>query len=191
MSNRIELIITDFDGTLVDTFTANFKAYQHAFCSVGKVLSEEDYRNCFGFRFEKFMQAMHIDDAEIASRIREEKSRSYPDYFDYLKVNMVLLQLIRSFRASGGKTAIASTARKKNLMNALCYIGAVDDFDLILAGEDVNNGKPSPEIYNTVLTRLDVKACNAIVFEDSEVGFLSAEAAGIKYVNVDKSFYGD
>lgn len=191
MSNRIELIITDFDGTLVDTFAANYRAYQHAFGSVGKVLTEEDYRNCFGFRFEKFMQTMNIDDEEIASKIREEKCRCYPDFFDYLKVNKALLQFIRSFRASGGKTAIASTARKRNLMNALSYIGAFEDFDLILAGEDVVNGKPSPEIYHSVLTRLDVKACNAIVFEDSEVGFLSAEAAGIKYVKVDSTFYGD
>lgn len=191
MGKEIELIITDFDGTLVDTFTANFKAYQHAFCSVGKVLTEDDYRNCFGFRFEKFMQTMQINDAEIASRIREEKGRCYPDYFEYLKVNKVLLQFIRSFRKSGGKTAIASTARKKNLMNALSYIGASEDFDLILAGEDVCKGKPSPEIYNAVLSKMDVKASNAIVFEDSEVGFLSAEAAGIKYVKVDSTFYGN
>ena len=37
----IRAIITDFDGTLVDTFDANLKAYQKAFGEVGVVLSEE------------------------------------------------------------------------------------------------------------------------------------------------------
>ena len=40
-----------------------------------------------------------------------------------------------------GKTAIASTARKENLMNALKYLGVVDLFDLIYTGQDVENGE--------------------------------------------------
>ena len=188
---RLKLIITDFDGTLVDSFRANLKAYQVAFASQGLELKEEDYRRCFGLRFERFMQEMHIYDQEVKYKIRMQKGDSYPRFFDRLKINKVLLSFIRSFKASGGKTAIASTARKKNLMNALEYIGASEDFDLIIAGEDVKNGKPSPEIYNTVLEKMNVKADEAIVFEDSQVGFESAEAAGISYIKVDSSFYGD
>ena len=37
----IKAIITDFDGTLVDTFKANLLAYQMAFHDVGKSLSTE------------------------------------------------------------------------------------------------------------------------------------------------------
>ena len=35
MNEEIKLIITDFDGTLVDTFEANLCAYQEAFVSCG------------------------------------------------------------------------------------------------------------------------------------------------------------
>ena len=52
----IKAVITDFDGTLVDTFKANLHAYQEAFDEVGLILTEEQYRECFGFRFEKFMR---------------------------------------------------------------------------------------------------------------------------------------
>lgn len=38
----ITTIITDFDGTLVDTFEANLRAYQQAFNSVGKKLTAEN-----------------------------------------------------------------------------------------------------------------------------------------------------
>lgn len=94
----IHTIITDFDGTLVDTFKANLLAYQMAFHEVGMTLTEEKYKDCFGYRFECFMAAMKITNEKIANHIRETKKQYYPQYFKYLKINTPLLELIRSFR---------------------------------------------------------------------------------------------
>ena len=187
----IKLLITDFDGTLVNTFASNYAAYRQAFAEVGLSLTESQYRDAFGLRFDKFMAQMGIEDRGIAAKIRELKGVYYPNYFDRLVVNRPLLEMLRAFRRSGGRTAIASTARRVNLENALSYIGAKQDFDLILAGEDVSEGKPSPEIYLTVLERMGVASEEALVFEDSEVGFTAAESAGIRYVKITESFYGD
>lgn len=181
---QIKLIVTDFDGTLVNTFQANYRAYSEAFSRVGLSLSEEQYRKCYGLRFDGFMQAMGITDAETCQRIRTIKGECYPHYFDQLRVNRPLLEFIRMFRASGGLTAVASTARGKNLNNALAHIGATGDFDLILAGEDVKQGKPSPEIYLTVMSRMGVKADETLVFEDSAVGVQAAQAAGASYIKI-------
>lgn len=181
---EIKLMITDFDGTLVDTFEANFMAYQQAFADNGLELSEEDYHRCFGLRFEKFMDAMGIENADIRHSIRELKAKYYPKYFDRLNVNTPLLSFIDAFHRQGGKTAIASTARRKNLEAALDHIGARSAFDLILAGEEVKQGKPSPEIYLTTLQHFGIQPSEAIVFEDSDVGMQSAEAAGIAYIRV-------
>lgn len=57
---QVKLLITDFDGTLVDTFEANFLAYQMAFDKYGLELTEQQYRDCFGFRFDDFMTHMGI-----------------------------------------------------------------------------------------------------------------------------------
>ena len=46
LGSEIKLLIVDFDGTLVDTFRANFMAYQEAFNQVGLALKEVDYRHC-------------------------------------------------------------------------------------------------------------------------------------------------
>ena len=181
---QIKLIITDFDGTLVNTFKANYHAYCDAFRQVGLALSEEQYRKCYGLRFDGFMDAMAITEAETRKRIRVLKGECYPDYFGLLNVNQPLLEFIRMFRANGGLTAVASTARGKNLSNALGHIGAMNDFDLILAGEDVKEGKPSPEIYNTVMTRLGVTAGETLIFEDSNVGLQAANAAGAHYIKI-------
>lgn len=181
---EIKLIITDFDGTLVNTFQANYHAYSEAFGQVGLSLSEEQYRECYGLRFDDFMAKMGIDDAETRKRIRAFKGECYPSHFGLLRLNEPLLNFIRMFRAGGGLTAVASTARGKNLSNALSHIGATGDFDLILAGEDVKQGKPSPEIYRTVMSRMGVTPDETLIFEDSPVGLQAAISAGAHLIKI-------
>ena len=180
----IKAIITDFDGTLVNTFQANYQAYREAFGRVGLTLTEGQYRQCYGLRFDGFMDAMGITDDQTRRLIRAYKGECYPSHFNLLRVNQPLLDFIRMFRRGGGLTAVASTARAKNLGNALAHIGATDDFDLILAGEDVDKGKPSPEIYNTVMCRMGVTPAQTLIFEDSQVGLQAAEASGAHYVKI-------
>ena len=91
LGSEIKLLIVDFDGTLVDTFRANFMAYQEAFNQVGLALKEVDYRHCFGFRFEKFMATVGITDPVVTQKISEFKGNCYPDFFRYFKVNNSLL----------------------------------------------------------------------------------------------------
>ena len=181
---EIKLLITDFDGTLVNTFNANYQAYREAFESVGLSLSADDYRECYGLRFDGFMDKIGVDESEIRKRIRARKGECYPDYFNLLEVNRSLLSFIRMFRLGGGKTAVASTARRKNLTNALNHIQAAEDFDLILAGEDVVEGKPSPEIYKTVMSRMGAIPNETLIFEDSAVGLQAAQASGAHYIKI-------
>lgn len=185
----IKAIITDFDGTLVDTFEANLRAYQDAFYRVGIALTAEKYRKCFGYRFDRFMTAMGVFDDPIASKIKEIKKDVYPKHFAHLKLNKNLLELISTFHQMGGKTAIASTARKENLMNAINHLGIAGCFDLIYAGVDVKQGKPSPEIYQKSMAALGVSPDEVMIFEDSEVGFMAAEAAGAKYIRVTSDWF--
>lgn len=174
----IKAIITDFDGTLVDTFEANLLAYQQAFAEVGIALTEGRYRECFGYRFDRFMLAMGINDVHIASTIKEAKKAYYPQHFARLRPNHSLIALLRSWHGVGMKTAIASTARKENLMNAIQFLGIADVFDLIYAGVDVKQGKPSPEIYNKAMAALAVVPEQTLIFEDSAVGIAAAKASG-------------
>lgn len=190
---EVKLLITDFDGTLVDTFEANFLAYQMAFKEKNLVLSREDYRACFGLRFDDFMAKMGIFDEKNKSEIRRIKGSVYPIFFDKLVINIPLLSMLRGFKASGGLTALASTARRNNLLNALNYIKAYDIFSLIVAGEDVKKGKPEPEIYNKILDTLQVKPTEALIFEDSMVGMMAAQNAGVQFIQITKNYfcYGD
>jgi beta-phosphoglucomutase len=185
----IKAIITDFDGTLVDTFEANLRAYQEAFYQVGITLMAEKYRECFGYRFDRFMQAMAVTDETVANQINDLKKEAYPKHFSHLIPNTKLIELIATFHQMGAKTAIASTARKENLMNAVNYLGIAHHFDLIYAGGDVKQGKPSPEIYLKTMETLEVKPEEVLIFEDSPVGFQAAKDSGAKYIPVTSDWF--
>lgn len=180
----IKAIITDFDGTLVDTFEANLRAYQKAFQEVGLSLTSDRYSECFGYRYDRFMQEMGVTDKTVADTIKELKKQYYPEYFEYLKPNTALINLIAGIKSMGGKTAIASTARKENLMNAINYLGIAHHFDLIFAGVDVKKGKPDPEIYLKSMAALGVTPDETLIFEDSQVGIDAAKASGASYMIV-------
>ncbi len=185
----IRAIITDFDGTLVDTFEANYVAYSKAFEHCNQKLSREQYLSCFGLRFDAFMNAIKIDNVNLRNQIKKEKARVYPLCFNHLKPNSTLIDFIHKAKASGIKTAIASTAQRDNLMNVLRYLQLDNLFDLIIAGDEVKEGKPSPEIYITTMSYLQVNPSETLVFEDTEVGLLAAEKSGANAIKITKDFF--
>ena len=185
----IRAIITDFDGTIVDTFEANYAAYSMAFRHYGLEITREQYRNCFGLRFDAFMKAMKIGDADLRSKSKKEKARVYPMCFSHLKPNGTLINFIRKAKLSGVKTAIASTAQRGNLMNVLKHLQLEDLFDAIIAGDAVKEGKPNPEIYLTSMSMLGVEPSETLVFEDTKVGLQAAERSGANVVKITKDYY--
>ena len=187
----IKAVICDFDGTLADTFAANYHAYQKAFDEQGLTLTEEAYRAAFGLRYDDFMRRMDIQDPQIAQSIRERKKELYPQYFRFLRPNKQLLDFVHSMHNSGVKTAIASTARKENLQNVVAYLGIEKDFDMIQSGNDVRHGKPDPEIYVRVMEALQVSPEETLIFEDTEIGLQAAQASGAECIQVTSSWYSD
>lgn len=185
----INTIITDFDGTLVDTFEANFRAYEKAFSEEGLSISLDEYREIYGMRFDDFMRTVGIVNADVAKRIRDLKTLYYPEFFDKIVPNRKLIDELVNFRKTGGKTAIASTARKENLMNVLEYFQLGELFDLIYSADDVNKGKPNPEIYLKTMQQLGVTPEETLIYEDSEVGVQAAAASGAKFARVNKEWF--
>ena len=180
----IKYIITDFDGTLVDTMKANMAAYTEAFEESGYGFSDKLYAKAFGLRFDDMCNVLGVtENKTVRDKIKTLKSEVYPKYFDLIKVNKELLHFIASI--PDVKVAIATTAAKKNFYNVMRYVLPGATVDVIVTGEDVKNGKPDPEVYNIAKEKLGVTDnSEVLVFEDSEVGIKAANNAGI--VNVIK-----
>lgn len=185
----IKAIITDFDGTVADTFEANYQAYRESFSAAGITLDREQYRECYGLRFDGFMERMGITDADMREQIRNGKAARYPSHFELMRPNRTLIGLIERAKTSGVATAIASTARKENLERALHYLGIERLFDVVVAGDAVRKGKPDPEIYQTCMRLMNVRPEEALIFEDSETGLAAAERSGAAYLKITQNFF--
>lgn len=57
-------------------------------------------------------------------------------------------------------------------------------FDEIVCGDDLEKGKPNPEIYLKTCEKLEVKPEEAVAIEDSKNGILAAESAGMQVIMV-------
>lgn len=82
------------------------------------------------------------------------------------------------------KMAVATTTRRDLTEQRLKKIGVYDRFDYVLCGDEVTKRKPDPEIYLSVLKKMNTKAENTIVLEDSSVGVEAAYRAGIDCIQV-------
>ena len=188
MSTNIKAFITDFDGTLAFTYAANLGAYQRAIDVVtdGKYhLTNDDYKKCFGYRFDQFMDAINITDKDIRARIKEKKAEYYSIYASSVTINRDLLSTLKFAKFNYIKIALATTARRVNVMSVLNANDIDEDFfDLILAGEDVTKGKPDPEVYIKAMNILNVSPNETIIFEDSDIGIAAAVNAGCNYIKV-------
>ena len=186
------LIITDFDGTLFDTFYANYKSYETAFELCGLLLDVDTYQKCFGLRFNEFMNFVGIDDVSIQKKIKASKAGEYAKNVDLIRPNHNLINFLKLAKENGVKIGIGSTASKANVQNVLKHFKLENLFDFIITGEDVTHGKPDPEVYMKALATASFNPHHtiapeaALVFEDSDTGVQAAINAGIDYIKINK-----
>ncbi|MEY4000608.1 MAG: hypothetical protein RLZZ626_963 [Actinomycetota bacterium] len=92
-------------------------------------------------------------------------------------------ELLRLLRANGVKTALVTMSMRRMAEQVVAAID-FDAFDVIVAGDDVEHGKPHPEAYLLAAALLGEKPGDCIAIEDSLTGLTSAEAAGTRAIAV-------
>lgn len=186
---QIKLILTDFDGTLVDTKEANFLAYREVLKEFGYTLTSEKYNTVFGLRLNEFMRYIGINDSERIEQIKVLKKNAYPNYFSYLRLNSALLHFIIKFRETGCKSGLISTAQRHNIINVLEYFEIVNHFDMIVSGDEILNAKPDPAAYIYAMKKSGCLPEETLIFEDSKTGLEAAHNAGSAYIKIDHAFF--
>jgi len=80
--------------------------------------------------------------------------------------------------------AVASSAHRDVIDAALDALGLQDAFQVVVSSDEVEHGKPAPDVYLEAARRLGVPPAACIVIEDSRNGVLAARAAGMRVVLV-------
>jgi beta-phosphoglucomutase len=99
--------------------------------------------------------------------------------------NMALLQTARQ---AGCKVGLATMSRCPQAQRVLEILDLGDAFDFVATRDDVEHGKPDPEIYQLVAREVGVAASECLVIEDSPAGVKAALSAGMHVVAVSTPF---
>ena len=173
-------VLWDMDGTLVDSEHYWLSSEQELASSVGAVWTEQDGLNMIGMslydssRLIKQKLNLEISTHEIIDRLTNSVISKLDSSLPW---RPGAEQLLRATKAAGIPTALVTMSMRRNAEAVVSRMG-FDAFDLIIAGDEVENGKPHPEPYLKAAEKLGVEIHDCIAFEDSISGLHSAEASG-------------
>jgi HAD superfamily hydrolase (TIGR01509 family) len=93
-----------------------------------------------------------------------------------------LVDLLDRFSAARIPLGVATSSRKARAIEMLGKAGVLNYFTVITGGDEVENGKPAPDIFLLAAHRLGQPACDCVGFEDSTAGLKALHTAGIKSI---------
>jgi HAD superfamily hydrolase (TIGR01509 family) len=93
------------------------------------------------------------------------------------------LELVRDVKVRT-PVAVASNTPGRLLRGALACAGLVDEFEVVVAGDEVPEAKPSPDVYLRACELLGAEPASSIALEDSPTGVAAARAAGMFVIGI-------
>lgn len=101
-----------------------------------------------------------------------------------IPVKKGLFELLNYLRNKNIPCAVATSTKKESAEKTLHKIGAWDYLKAVVYGDEVEKGKPEPDIFCHAAKQIGVEPENCIVIEDSITGIMAGYAAGMYVVHV-------
>jgi len=184
----VKAVIFDLDGTLIDTEKIYRQIWPEAMRQLGYVYTDEQY-----------LSMRSLGRPYSPARFKEW----YGDDFDYDKARRIRGGLFNSYIAEHGIsckpgattlldylhkmgiiTAIATATDLPRAEEYLKMTGLYGYFDRVISATMVDEGKPSPKVYQYACSELGFSPDSCIAVEDAPNGILSAYRAGLKVIMV-------
>ncbi len=177
-------VIFDMDGTLLDTQRICIPAWDYAGALQGFSCVGSHIPNVCGMNEAGWTAYLENNFSEMDIPHFKEDMRSYIKENLVIKFKPGAQELIDFLNANSIKMAVASGSKLKEVKSNLEKLNAIDFFDALTGGDDVENGKPAPDIFLNAAKMLDVEPEACYVFEDSANGIMAAYQAGMKCIGV-------
>ena len=188
MGDRIDAVVFDNDGLLLDTEDAWTRAETALFARHGSMFTTEHKRELIGTspatsaaKLEVMLEmpgrgAALMD--ELHDLVMQETLAGVPP-------RPGALELLEAVRAAGKPVGLASNSARAFVERVLSGAGLLDGhFDVVVTSEDVENPKPAPDLYLAACAALGAEPERSAALEDSATGVAAARAAGMFVVAV-------
>ena len=173
------------DGTMVDNMMTHHRGWQKTLAAYGLQLTLEDViATCHGKNVEIIERLFPGKYTPVErERISFEKESGYREIFlSELRLLPGLAELLETAKSANIPMGIGTAAPKENVDFVLDNLGIRHYFKTVIHAEDVEKGKPEPEVFFKVADKLGVSYGDCLVFEDSPTGAKTALHAGMKAI---------
>jgi len=180
-------VVFDMDGLLLDSERPIRDAWLRVAATLGVRLDEADYLGVVGLNhpdsWARMLALFGRDETLLATAQRrvDDLLAAGPPF----AAKPGAARLLQALREAGIACGVASSTHRAEVRRRLSRADLpLEHFDAICGGDEVQHGKPSPDLYLLALQRLGVAPASAIAFEDSSHGVQAALAAGLATVAV-------
>jgi len=182
--------IFDCDGTLADSMPAHYRAWAATVQKHGGQIPEPLFYELGGWPSTKMVE--HLNELFGTSldpdTVAHEKEQYYVEHISTIRPIAEVVSFAREV-ARFAKVSVASGGVLPVVTRTIEAIGLRDLFPVIVTSEQVNRGKPFPDLFLEGARRMAVTPGDCLVLEDSPAGFEAAQAAGMDYVIVRRPAY--
>lgn len=186
--SECKAIIFDMDGLMIDTERLALKAWQLAGADFGFPISDDIFITMVGRnRWDSDRTLVEVFGSDFPVDAVRKRYRTYVDgWIDEgkLAVKSGLLELLGFLDEISMPRAVATSTEYERAVHKLALTNLLDRFSVVIAGDQVQNGKPAPDIFLAAAMRLDILPERCLVLEDSDAGIQSAYDAGMTPVMI-------
>ena len=194
MNKQFKAVIFDMDGVIVDSEPRHQQAFQEIFEEMGM---SETHGITFSNYLGKSDRAVWLDFMEMhrpAQSIEELTEWKQSRLMDLIRREKPLFEGLPdlvSVLSLKYKLAVASGSLHPVIDVVLEIDGLRRFFQSIVSVQDVEHGKPAPDVYLKAARELNVDPANCCVIEDAPAGIKAAKAAGMYAVGITNSVKSD
>jgi len=183
----VEAILSDIDGTLVESNWLHAAAWRDAFAVIDISLDVETVRRQIGKGGD---QLIPVFVPWWKLPMIEESLKTYrsylfhQDYFSKVRPFPKVRELFLRLKQSEIRTALASSSAKKDLDTYMRIANIADLIEETTSADDTERSKPHPDIFSATLAKLNAKPAKVLALGDTPYDAESAGKAGVRTIGV-------
>jgi beta-phosphoglucomutase len=180
-------VLWDLDGTLIDSTESHWLAWREVLTPRGYDLTYEEFAASFGQRNDDVLRR-YLDPDLPQTEIEEIGSSKEAVYRQRILMKGISLlpgvrDWVERLKAAGWLQAVASSAPRQNI-KVILEMTNLTCFEAIVSAEDVERGKPDPQVFILAANKLQVHPSWCVVVEDTPAGVTAAHSACMKVIGV-------
>ncbi len=181
MTKEIKAVIFDMDGVLIDSEPLWRKAMIEGFASIGVLITEEDCKKTTGNRLkevvEYWFEKLNIHDV-LPTEIEHRIINMLVKLINYEgKAISGVIEVINFCNNKNIKIGLATSSSNQLMEAVLEKLKLKNTFKSSISAENMEYGKPHPEVFLSCASQLQISPLECIVIEDSINGVIAAKAA--------------